>query len=120
MVEQAPLGPRDQSMEDFEASIRGMARAWLRDVSPYIGLSVDDAHARAKTLGDFLCVHHGPTAHRVNARSDRVHLETGPDGRVESAALDAPPPWAWARTAIDTEGSALSASTHQERRAWQE
>jgi hypothetical protein len=70
-----------------------MAAAWLRDVSPYVGITLDDAHARAALTGDFLCVHRGPTAHRMNARSDRVHLELGPAGRVEAAALDAPPPW---------------------------
>ena len=93
MVEGVPPGPRDQPWEVFEASIRGMAKAWLRDVSPYVGLTVDEAHSRAATLGDFLCVHDGATFHRANARSDRVHVELGADGRVQSAALDHPPPW---------------------------
>jgi hypothetical protein len=93
LVEQVPLGPRDQPWEDFEASIRGMAAAWLRDVTPYVGLTLDDARERAESTKDFLCVHDGGVFHRANARADRVHLDLDADGRVQTARLDYPPPW---------------------------
>jgi hypothetical protein len=88
-----PLGPRDQTMEQHKAFVRGMVKACLRDISPYVGLTVDQADARAALLGDFLCVHRGPTGHRADWRSDRVHLRLGPDGNVQSAELDSPLPW---------------------------
>jgi hypothetical protein len=93
LVAKHPLGPRDQSMESFEASLRGMVAAWLRDLTPYVGLTLDEAHARAASTRDFLCVHRGDVMHRANARPDRVHIELQDDGRVQTARLDSPPPW---------------------------
>jgi hypothetical protein len=46
-------------MGQIEASIRGIAAAWLRDVSPYVGLTLDEARGRAESTKDFLCVHTG-------------------------------------------------------------
>lgn len=93
LLEQVPLGPRDQPWDVFEASIRGMAAAWLRDVGPYVGLGLDEARARAESTRDFLCVHEGGMFHRADARPDRVHLDFGADGRVQTARIDYPPPW---------------------------
>jgi hypothetical protein len=88
-----PLGPRDLSMEEYERRVRGTATACLRDLKPYVGLTVEQAHARAASTGDLLCVHRGPTGHRADWRSDRVHLVMGSEGSVESAELDSPLPW---------------------------
>ena len=93
LVDVQPLGPRDQTLEQFEAQLRGLAAACLRDVQPYVGLTAEQAATRAASTGDFLCVHHGPTGHRANWRSDRVHVEMSPDGRVLAARLDEPLPW---------------------------
>jgi hypothetical protein len=78
-------------MEQFESYLRGMVTACLRDLEPYVGLSVEEAKVRATATGDLLCVHDGPTGHRSDWRSDRVHVEVGPDGHVMSARLGSRP-----------------------------
>jgi hypothetical protein len=88
-----PLGPRNQTMEQFDASWRGLVAACLRDITPYVGLSLAEARERADQTGDFLCVHSGPTGHRANWRADRVHVELDAEGRVISSQLDHPLPW---------------------------
>jgi hypothetical protein len=93
LVRQQPLGPRDQTWEQFEASTRGMVTAFLRSTDAYLGLTVDAAEERARLLKDHLCVHRGPTGHRADLRSDRVHVTVGADGHITAARLDRPP-WA--------------------------
>jgi hypothetical protein len=92
-AEVQPLGPRDQTMEQFEATWRGLVAACLRDITPYVGLTVAEARERSALTGDFLCVHSGPTGHRADWRSDRVHVELDSEGRVLSSQLDHPLPW---------------------------
>ncbi|MDX6197113.1 MAG: hypothetical protein QOJ79_264 [Actinomycetota bacterium] len=55
VVETHPLGPRDQSLEQHEQWVRGVAAACLRDIEQYVGLTVEQARVRAAATRDFLC-----------------------------------------------------------------
>jgi hypothetical protein len=87
-----PPGPRDLTLEEYEARLRRMTSTWLRPVDQYAGLSVDQAQALAETTSDALCIHRGERGHRLDWRADRVHVVVRADGTIAAAHRD-PPPW---------------------------
>jgi 8-oxo-dGTP diphosphatase len=89
-----PPGPHDLTLEQYESQLRSRAESCLRSVGHYVGLPLGDALARAAAEGESLCVHRGPTGHRNDWRSNRVHVEVDGEDRVMSAARDRAP---WSR-----------------------
>ena len=90
--ERQPPGPRDLTLEEYEAQLRKIATTMCRPTRGYVGLGLAEAEASAADVGDSLCLHRGPPrGHRADLQPARVHLELGPGDVVRSARRDDPP-----------------------------